>query len=130
MNGRGVDAVGSRVLIVDDEVAILFGFKKLLQCDDVKIDTAETFEIALNLLGSHEYQFVITDLKLSGLSGGTGFGIIQHVKRINPKTEILLITGYGTAEVMEKAFTMGVAGYYEKPVSAHILRDALKGLGM
>ncbi len=130
MNVEGIDTVGSRILLVDDEAAILFGFKKLLQCDDVKVDTAETFETALNLLGAHEYQFVITDLKLSGSSGGSGFGIIRHVKTTSPNTQVILITGYGNQEIMEKAFSMGAAGYYEKPVSAHTLRDALKELGM
>ena len=130
MNAQEINDMKSRVLIVDDEAAILLGFKKIIQCDGVEVDTAETVEDAIHLLGAHEYQFVITDLKLNGSSGDSGFDVIQYAKMIKPKTEVILITGYGTPEIMEKAFSIGAASYYEKPVSANILRDALKRLGM
>jgi CheY-like chemotaxis protein len=121
---------GKRVLIVDDEAAILFGFKKILQRGGVEVDTAETVEEALNLLQTKDYQFVITDLKLSGSSADNGFDIIRFAKGKRPETKIILITGYGTPEIMEKALSLGAAYYYEKPVSGTVLRDVLIRVGM
>ncbi len=122
--------MGSRVLIVDDEAAILLGFKKIIQCNGVEVDTAETVEEAIGLLGLGDYQFVITDLKLSGSRGEGGFEVLEYAKKKQPDTAVILITGYGTPEIMERAFSRGVACYYEKPVSANVLRDALKKLGL
>ena len=129
MNDRDSD-LRRRVLIVDDEAAILFGFKKVIQGTGVEVDTAETIEEAVGLLGTKEYQFVITDLKLSGSSGEDGFEVIRRAREKKSETQVILITGYGTPEVMERALSMGAAYYYEKPVSASVLKDALKRLGM
>ena len=119
-----------RLLLVDDEVAILLGFKKLIQSDYLDVDTAETIEEAMTLLNAKNYQFVITDLKLGGSTGEDGFEVIKYAKEKEKKTAVILITGYGTPEIMDKAFSMGAAYYYEKPVSATVLRDALKTLGL
>ena len=94
------------------------------------MDTAETIEEALDLLRAKDYQFVITDLKLSGSSADSGFEVIRFAKEKRPETNVILITGYGTPEVMEKAISLGVAHYYEKPVSGTMLRDALVRMGM
>jgi ActR/RegA family two-component response regulator len=127
---KNVAVSGKRVLIVDDETAILFGFKKIIQRGGVEVDTAETVEEALDLLEAGDYQFVITDLKLSGSSADNGFDVIRFAKRKKSETKVILITGYGTPEVMEKALSLGAAYYYEKPVSATVLRDALIRMGM
>ncbi|HEY3275094.1 MAG TPA: response regulator [Syntrophorhabdaceae bacterium] len=119
-----------RVLIVDDETAILFGFKRLIQRDGVVVDTAETVEEAVSLMGKREYHFIITDLKLSGSSSEGGFEVLRHSKTYKPGAKIILVTGYGTPEVMEKALAEGASCYYEKPVSAATLREALKKLGL
>ena len=55
---------------------------------------------------------------------------MRQAKKRRPETKIILVTGYGTPEVMEKALSEGASCYYEKPVSAATLREALKRLGM
>ncbi len=127
---RDMRSSGKRVLIVDDEEAILFGFKRVIQGCGVEVDTAETVEDAMGLLTAREYQFVITDLKLSGSSGEDGFAIIRRAKERAPDAKIILVTGYGTPDVMEKALREGASCYYEKPVSSAVLREALKRLGL
>ena len=124
------ESVKRRLLIVDDETAILLGFKKLIQTAGVEVDTAETLEDALDLLDRLDYQFVITDLKLGGPSGEDGFEVIRAAKRKKKGAVVILITGYGTQEVMERALSIGASSYYEKPVSAVALKDALIKLGM
>jgi DNA-binding NtrC family response regulator len=123
-------AMKQRLLLVDDEVAILLGFKKLIQSDDLEVDTAETVEEAIALLSANNYQFVITDLKLGSSSGEDGFEVIKYAKEKEEKIGAILITGYGTPEIMDRAISIGAACYYEKPVSATVLRDALKTLGL
>jgi CheY-like chemotaxis protein len=130
LNESDGEHMRKRVLIVDDEAAILFGFKKIIQGSGVDVDTAETIEEAVDLLTSRNYQFVITDLKLSGSPGEDGFEVIKRAKEKESHTKVILITGYGTPEVMERALAIGAEYYYEKPVSATVLRDALKRLGM
>ncbi|HNZ64649.1 MAG TPA: response regulator [Smithella sp.] len=119
-----------RILIVDDEKAILMAFKKLLSSGNVDVDTAETIDETENLLKENIYNVAMVDLRLTGVTGEEGLVIIKYIKEFYPRTEVILVTGYGSSCVMEKARTMGAAFYFEKPVSVQTLKDALKSLGV
>jgi DNA-binding NtrC family response regulator len=118
------------LLLVDDEPAILMAFKKLLQNSEMSVDTAETIEYAKELLDRRAYAAVIADLRLTGFAGEEGLEIIRYVKDRHPETQIILITAYGNQDVMKKACALGAAFYFEKPVSANIIKNALKTLGV
>lgn len=119
-----------RVLMVDDETAILMAFKKLLKSPYVDVDTAESVEDAEALLNERTYAAVIVDLSLSGSSGEEGLDIIRSVKKRCPKTQVILMTAYGNTNIMDKTYNLGAAFYLEKPVSSNLLKDALKKLGV
>lgn len=117
-----------RILIVDDEIAILLAFKKILQSPDIEVDTAETIDEAEALLKDNSYNVAIVDLRLTGVDGEEGLKIIKHIKEFYSQTEVILVTGYGNSIIMEKAQARGAAFYFEKPVSSEVLKDALKSL--
>jgi two-component system response regulator PilR (NtrC family) len=81
------------------------------------VDTAENIEYAKELLDKRAYAAVIADLRLSGFASQEGLEIIRYVKDRHPETQIILITAYGNQDVMRKAYTLGAAFYFEKPVS-------------
>jgi DNA-binding NtrC family response regulator len=117
-----------RILIVDDESTFLCAVKKVMQCPEICVDTAETKDEAIGLMGRNAYTAVIADLRLTGSSGEEGLEIAQHVHENHPRTTMMLITAYGTGEVREKAGEFGVEYYFEKPVSIDLLRQALDDL--
>jgi DNA-binding NtrC family response regulator len=119
-----------RILIVDDEKAILLAFKKLLRSPDIVVDAAETIDDAEKLLKENIYNVVIADLRLTGVDGEEGLKIIKNVKEFCFQTEVILVTGYGSSAVMEQARALGAAFYFEKPVSAVVLKKALKSLNI
>ncbi len=120
----------NHLLLVDDEPAILMAFKKLLQNSEISVDTAENIECAKELLDERAYDAVIADLRLSGFAGEEGLEIIRYVKERHPETQIILITAYGNQDVMKNAYNLGAAFYFEKPVSANIIKKALNSLGV
>ena len=119
-----------RILIVDDEKAILLAFKKLLQSANIMVDTAETISEAEKLLKKNIYNVAIVDLRLTGVDGEEGLEIIKYIKGFYSQTEVILVTGYGSSVVMEKAQALGAVFYFEKPVSSEILKNALKSLNI
>jgi DNA-binding NtrC family response regulator len=119
-----------RILIVDDEIAILLAFKKLLKSPNIEVDTAETIDEAEELLKENFYNVAIVDLRLTGVDAEEGLKIIKHIKEFYSQTEVILVTGYGSSIVMEKAQAKGAAFYFEKPVSSVVLKDALKSLNI
>ena len=83
-----------------------------------------------NLLKKNIYNVVIVDLRFTGVYGEEGLKIIKYVKEFYPQTNVILVTGYGSSAVMEKAQALGAAFYFEKPVSSEIMKNALKSLNV
>ncbi|MCX5719056.1 MAG: response regulator [Nitrospirae bacterium] len=115
-----------RILVVDDEQAFLFGLKRFLNEPEMSVDTVETFEDAIDFLNKQTYDVVIADVRLTGVLQQEGLEILKIVKKYKPLTKVIIITGYGTPEVMQEAYELGVDYYFEKPVSADILLNILK----
>ena len=122
-------SVKKRILVVDDEEAILLAFKKLLQRPNLEIDTCDTLEEAKLLIDSHIYSAVIADLRLSGTLGQEGFEIISYLKSKSSQSIAALITAYGSHGIEEKARAIGAEFYFEKPVSMKNLQEILGLIG-
>lgn len=119
-----------RILIVDDEPAILLSFKKLLRFPDAQIEISATAEGALALLEFTRFDVALLDVRLTGSEGREGLDLMRAIKKSSPATRIILITGYGSPAVMEEALGLGADYYYEKPVSYSVLREAIISLGV
>ncbi len=115
-----------RILIVDDEQALLIALKKLLQKNNIEIDIAETMNEAIAHINETDYEVVIADIRLTGILNREGLEILKYIKEHKPGTRVMLMTGYGSQEVMQRAYRLGADYYFEKPVSIRMLRDALK----
>ena len=114
-----------KILVVDDEQAFLFGLKRILNEPEMSVDTAETFEEAIDFLSKETYDVVIADVRLTGVLQQEGLAILKIVKENKPRTKIIIITGYGSPEVMQKAYEFGADYYFEKPISTQVLLNTL-----
>ncbi len=114
-----------RILIVDDEEALLLAFKKLLKRPNVDIDTCESKEDALKQISNFTYDIIIVDLRLSGTLEQEGFEIIKFAKNKSTTTKVVLITAYGNYDIKEKALECGADFYFEKPVSIKNLYEII-----
>lgn len=119
-----------KILVVDDEEAILLAFKKLLQRPDVDVDGCDCLACAKDNVEKNFYDIVIADLRLSGTLSQEGFELIKYVKDRYYESIIVLITAYGSSGIKEKAYEMGVNFYFEKPVSVENLNDILKSINV
>ena len=119
----------ARILIIDDEPATLFAFKRLLTEPITNVDTAATLVEALKLLNERIYQAVLADLRLSSSSAMEGYEIIKHSKQIQPNARVIVVTAYGDEAEKAKVLSMGADSYMEKPVSPTAIRSILRNLG-
>jgi two-component system nitrogen regulation response regulator NtrX len=119
-----------RILIVDDEEGILFSFKGMLEGPSVEVDTACSIDKAESLLKERDYHVALIDVRLRGRVGSDGFKLLEYLKERKLGTETIMITGYGNPESMEKAYLLGAAFYFEKPISLVALQNALESLGV
>lgn len=99
------------LLIVDDDVEVRSVLHDLLgeiyQCGE-----AASAEEALAQLRERDYELVISDITMSGM---TGLEMIPHVKVISPDTVIVMISGMQTIESAINALRLGAFDYLMKP---------------
>jgi DNA-binding response OmpR family regulator len=78
-----------RILLVDDDVAVLLTLKTVLEVNHFEVDTAGSVPQAIEKLGSGVYQMVITDARME--NENAGFEVIRAARRqpYNPATALL-----------------------------------------
>src|SRR5882762_8676283 len=99
------------LLIVDDEVEVRSVLHDLLS-ERYQCGEASSAEEALAQLRERDYEVVISDITMSGM---TGLEMIPHVKVISPDTVIVMISGMQTIESAINALRLGAFDYLMKP---------------
>ena len=113
----------ARILCVDDEDVILDSFRKILVLDGYSVDTVNSGPEALNLIKSHHYDFVFTDLKMPEMDG---VEVTKAVKNLRPDIDVIIVTGYATVETAVECMKYGAMDYVQKPFTEDELLEFTK----
>ena len=127
-SGDNTEPETHRVLIVDDEPAICFAYRKLLENERFGFDICENIETALALLNSNEYFAVISDVRFAGSDNEDGVYFVSVVRKEQPLAKVILVTGYGSEELKKTALELGASHYFEKPVMPSLILTLLRAL--
>ncbi|QXE89338.1 sigma-54-dependent transcriptional regulator [Geomonas subterranea] len=100
------------ILVVDDESVIREGLARILEGDSFTVDAAKNGHAAIELLQQKQFELIITDLKMPGMSG---FEVLNAVKILQPDTPVIMITGFATVETAVEAMKNGTVDYIVKP---------------
>ena len=122
----GETGVLRRVLVVDDEEAVLFAYRELLTEEGLTVDVCRTLEEVIALMGTHEYSVLITDLRLAGTDNLDGISVLRCARGLQPKTKRILVTGHGSSEIQRTAMAEGASAYFEKPVQPSVILETLR----
>lgn len=100
------------ILYVDDESNNLTGFKATFR-RDYRVYTAESGKEALEILNDRDFQVIISDQRMPGM---TGVDFFESIKESHPEPVRMLLTGYSDIESVIKAINEGnVYRYITKP---------------
>ncbi|MFQ5649315.1 MAG: sigma-54-dependent transcriptional regulator [bacterium] len=111
------------VLIVDDEVSVRLSLEKALSKAGYLTRTAGSGSEALQLLEKRSVDLVLSDLKMPN---GDGFELLREIKRTHPKTEVILLTGYGTIEKAVEAMKEGAYDFITKPFKKAVILSTVE----
>jgi DNA-binding NtrC family response regulator len=123
-------AEAKRILIVDDEPTILLTLSYTLRSKEVEVITASRLEPAEEALNRYTFDLVIVDIRMSGVLGIEGLELLSYIKRKWPKTEVIIMTAYGSDEVKQDAYDRGAFHYYSKPVDIEDLMQRVRAMGI
>jgi putative two-component system response regulator len=112
----------SRVLVIDDEDVIRMLVMEILVSAGHVVTGAESAERALGLLEHNEYDLVVSDVIMPGLSG---LELLESVRSTHASLPVVLVTGAGTYDTLSQALTRGAAGLVTKPFAHSELQAAV-----
>lgn len=111
-----------RILIVDDEIEITEILADLLN-EHYECSRAGSAEEALARLQQDEFQLVISDITMPGMSG---LDMIPHAKQLSPDTVVVMISGMQTVESAIGALRLGAFDYLMKPFDLRQVEAVVK----
>lgn len=103
-----------KILIVDDEKASRKSLKDILKLEGYSVTAKENGEDALAVLESDDFDLMLLDLKMPGMSG---LEVLEKTVEIAPKTKIIMLTAHGSLESAIEALRHGAHDYLLKPAA-------------
>jgi DNA-binding response OmpR family regulator len=113
-----------RVLLVDDEVAILLTLKAVLEINGFSVDTAATAREARSKLRTHEYAMVITDMRME--SESAGIDVVKAAKEAANNPAVAVLTAF--PEEGEDYSSDGADEMLVKPMNVQQLVNQMEAL--
>jgi len=90
---------GQKILIIDDDITLCSVFKDILDHSGYQTFIAQNEEDVLSIITQEAVDLVYVDLEMPELSSSA---ISNQIKRVNPKTMVVLISGYPLAIVKDE----------------------------
>ncbi|UIJ39258.1 response regulator [Desulfobaculum bizertense] len=108
------------ILLVDDEKRLLENTQKLFEKMNIRVLLAQNSNEALSIITRDPIDVIFLDIKMPGTDG---MKTLQHIKRIRPLTEVIIITGHASMEDAVEGLKLGAMDFLVKPLS---MKDLLK----
>jgi two-component system response regulator (stage 0 sporulation protein F) len=102
-----------KILVVDDEEGARELFNTILTDEGYDVVLADSGEKALSMFKSTQFHLVITDIKMPLMNG---LQLLQEIRKIGSKTDVIMVTAYGEVESYLKAMSLGAVEYINKPI--------------
>jgi DNA-binding response OmpR family regulator len=113
-----------RILLVDDEVAVLLTLKAVLEISGFDVDTAASAREGVSKLHTREYQMLITDMRME--TDASGVEVIRAARTAAYHPAVALLTAFPVAE--EDWQEMGADQLLVKPMHTRILLEQIESL--
>jgi len=113
-----------RILLVDDELAILLTLKAILEMNGFEVDTAISAKEAKGRLKQATYQMVITDMRME--TETAGYDVIRAARQMPYNPAIAILTAYPSLGTDWKA--EGAASMLVKPMNTQDLLRQIEAL--
>jgi two-component system phosphate regulon sensor histidine kinase PhoR len=108
-----------RILVIDDEQVIREGVDRALSKLGYTVTKAEDGDEGITLLGSEQFDIVLTDLMMPGMDG---FAVLDWVRANRPHIQVIVITGFATVSKAVSAMKQGAFDFVGKPFTPDYIR--------
>jgi two-component system nitrogen regulation response regulator NtrX len=105
--------VSHRILIVDDEAGIRQALKQVLEYEKLVVRVAASGGEAITMYSDYRPHLVFLDVKMGGIDG---LETLSRLKALDPRSQVVMISGHGTIATAVEATQRGAFDFLEKPL--------------
>ena len=129
ISGPAAKNIPRRVLVVDDEPLIRWSVTETLSGLGLDVEQAGDAITALRLItgGPLEFDVIVLDLRLPDMRD---LSLLATIRQLQPDASIVLMTAYGSDEIVERAVALGTRAVLSKPFELGSLVDAVYGVSV
>ena len=113
---------GKKLLIVDDDRVWLSQLSRAMTRRGLLVFEAQSVEEALNILTKEKFDYGVIDLRLDD---GDGLEIISELRKLNPNSKSIILTGFGNIANAVSAIKLGAVDYLAKPANIEDIISSL-----
>ncbi len=111
-----------KILVVEDDPLMLAALEILLTDEGYDVTTASSGLDAIQKAKETSFDLVVCDVRMAEMDG---LETISNLKRDQPDTRSIVITGYASPDVPIRAIKMGVDDYLMKPFTHEGLKERI-----
>jgi DNA-binding NtrC family response regulator len=112
-----------KILVVDDDADVRSILTKILSEKGFQTDEASSGKDAIEKATSEDFDIAILDLMMPEISG---MDVLIELKKVKPKTKIIMITGFATIDNAVQSIKKGASDYITKPFKISDLDATIK----
>ncbi len=115
----------AKILVIDDDDEFRKMIRILLELNKYTVDTAEDGYKGLEKIKNSDYDLILLDVMMPGISG---FDVCYTIRIKNPEVPIILLTAKGEKEDLVAGINAGANDYITKPFETEVLLAKIKSL--
>jgi FixJ family two-component response regulator len=117
------ERTGRTVSVVDDDQSLRRSLSNLLTSVGFRVDTFASAEEFLSSSQQENTSCLVLDLRMGGMSG---FDLLRHLAATGSRIPVIILTAHADDEARQRSREAGAVAFFEKPVRADALLDAVK----
>ncbi|WP_296636431.1 sigma-54 dependent transcriptional regulator [Polaribacter sp.] len=115
----------AKILIIEDEAAILRVLKKIISEENENYDVSEAEDglLGLEMIKNNEYDLILCDIKMPKMDG---VEVLEKTKKIKPEIPMVMISGHGDLDTAVNTMRLGAFDYISKPPDLNRLLNTVR----
>lgn len=112
-----------KILVLDDDPVVTLSCKRILGAEGFNIITVDKGEDAIKKVSNEEFDLLISDVRLPDMNG---ISVLRETKIVQPKLDVVIITGYPTLEEAKESVRLGAFEFLEKPFTPDFMLNVAR----
>ncbi|OGP16317.1 MAG: hypothetical protein A3I75_00595 [Deltaproteobacteria bacterium RIFCSPLOWO2_02_FULL_50_16] len=113
----------STLLFVDDEPNLLDICDKFFSLKKYRVLKARSGKEGLKIANLEKPDLLILDLRMPELDG---MNMLEKLRNANNETKVVILSGYGTLDEVDRGIDLGVSDFVAKPVDLNYLEEVIR----